>query len=105
MNISDKLLYLAAGCGIGAVLGALFAPQSGQQTRQELSNRMDDLRNRVGEKINSSGIRETASQTLQSAMDKGKKVVGIGEQRLNDSIEAAKRRFNQSLEDDYLAER
>ena len=30
MNISvnDKLIYLGAGCGIGLVIGLLFAPQS-----------------------------------------------------------------------------
>ena len=30
INVSDKLMYLAAGCGIGAVAGMLFAPRAGQ---------------------------------------------------------------------------
>ena len=105
INISDKLIYLGAGCGIGLVLGALFAPQSGQEIRHNLTSKVDDLTHKVQEKIQSTGITDTASQTWNNVIEKGKNVASIGRQRLNDSIEAGRRRFNESVEDEDLAER
>ena len=105
ININDKLLYFGAGCGLGLALGALFAPQSGQQTRRNLSNKMDDLSHRVRGKIESSGIRETASQTVQNVVEKGKNVANIGRPRFNESVETGRRKFNQSIEDDDFSER
>src|SRR5262245_2038627 len=104
ININDKLLYLGAGCGIGLVLGALFAPRSGQEMRRNLSSKVDDLTHRVQERIHTSGIGETANQTWQNAVQTGKNIASIGRQRLHESIEAGKRRMNESIEDDDLFE-
>ena len=105
ITINDKLVYFGAGCGLGLLIGALFAPQSGQETRQNLSSKVDDLTQKVQDKISSSGIRETASQTWQNVVQKGKNVASIGKHRLNESIEAGTRKFNESIEDEDLAER
>src|SRR5262245_60980373 len=96
ININDKLVYFGVGCGLGLALGALFAPQSGQETRRNLSNKMDDLSHKVKDKIESSGIRDTASQTLQNVVEKGKNVANIGIRRFNESVETGRRKFNQS---------
>jgi gas vesicle protein len=105
ITINDKLIYLGAGCGIGLVLGMLFAPQSGEQTRHNLTNKVDDLTHKVQEKVQQSGITDTASETWRNVVEKGKNVANIGRARLNDSIEAGKRKFNESIEDEDLAER
>src|SRR6478672_6895172 len=36
-NTGGNLLYLLAGCGIGATLGLLFAPKSGRELRSDIS--------------------------------------------------------------------
>jgi gas vesicle protein len=105
ININDKLLYFGAGCGLGLALGALFAPRSGQEARQNLSSKMDDLSHKVQDRIQSSGIGESAGQTWQNVMERGKNVASIGRRRFNESIEAGRRRFNTSIEDDDLEER
>jgi len=105
INISDKIIYLGAGCGIGMVLGALFAPHSGEETRRTLTHKVDDLTHRVQDKIQASGITDTATQTWNNVIEKGKNVASIGRQRLNDSIEAGRRRYNESVETDDFAER
>ena len=105
ININDKIIYLGAGCGIGMIFGALFSPRSGQETRQNLSTRVDDLTHKVQESIHSSGIGETASQTWQNVVQKGRNVASMGKRRLNESIEAGRNRFNESLEDEDLSER
>jgi len=105
INISDKIIYLGAGCGIGLVIGALFAPRSGEETRRNLTSKVDDFSHRVQDRIQSSGLPEAASQTWNKAVERGKNVASIGRQRLNDSIEAGRRRFNESIETDDFAER
>jgi gas vesicle protein len=55
MNHDERsgLLYLLAGIGlgvlIGALLGLLFAPKSGEELRGELSQRVHDLSEKVRE--------------------------------------------------------
>src|SRR5947207_15427271 len=105
INVSDKLIYLGAGCGIGMVLGLLFAPRSGEEIRHDLSTKVDDLTHRVQEKISQSGIGDTASQTWNTVVEKGKNVASIGRQRINESIEAGKRKFNESVEGEECAGR
>ena len=105
MSMSEKFIYFGAGCGIGLALGALLAPQSGQETRHSLGSKVDDLTHRVQERINASGIRQTASQTLHDVVQKGKDVASIGRQRLNESIEAGRQRFNESIEGEDFAQR
>ena len=105
ITINDKLIYLGAGCGIGLILGVLFAPQSGEQTRQTLTDKVDDLTHRVQERVQQSGIGDTANETWRNVVEKGKNVANIGRARINESIEAGKRKFNESIEDEDVAER
>jgi gas vesicle protein len=105
INVSDKIIYLGAGCGIGLVLGALFAPLSGQETRQNLSHKVDDLTHKVQDRINSSGIGESASQTLHNVIEKGKNVAAMGKRRFNESVEAGASKFNETMERHDLSER
>jgi gas vesicle protein len=104
LNINDKLIYLGAGTGIGLVLGLLFAPKSGVQMRQDLGTRVDDLTHKVQDKIESSGIKDTASHTWHNVMEKGKNVASMGRRRFNESIEAGRSRFNESIEREDLSE-
>ncbi len=105
ISISDKLLYLGAGCGIGLVVGTLFAPRSGQEMRSDLSHKVNDLSHQVKDKINSSGVADTASHTWQNVVEKGKNVASIGKRRFNESVEAARNKYNEAMEADDFSER
>jgi len=54
-NSEDKngLMYLLAGFGLGALFGTaagvLFAPKKGEETREELSSRLKELKDRTEE--------------------------------------------------------
>src|SRR5215470_4462723 len=100
MNISvnDKLIYLGAGAGIGVVLGLLFAPRSGEEMRHNITSKVDDLGHKVQDRIESSGIKDTASHTWQNVVEKGKNVASMGRRRFNESVEAGRSRFNESIE-------
>jgi gas vesicle protein len=97
INVNDKLIYLGAGAGIGVILGLLFAPQSGEDTRHTLTDKVGDLTHKVQDRFYESGLGDTASQTWNSVVEKGKNVASIGRQRLNESLEAGKRKYNESL--------
>src|SRR5215471_9949822 len=102
INVSDKLIYLGAGAGIGVILGLLFAPHSGEETRHTLTDKMDDLTHKVHDRISQSGIGDTATQTWNSVIEKGKNVASIGRQRLNDSLEAGRRKYNEGMNSEDL---
>ena len=40
-----------AGLGVGFVLGVLYAPQSGQHLRREVSEKVDEIAANVGEAV------------------------------------------------------
>jgi gas vesicle protein len=105
INISDKILYLGAGCGLGMIIGALFAPRSGQETRETLSNKVDDISHKVQERIQSAHLGETASQTWQNVVQTGRNVASIARRRVNsDVVEPVRNNFNQSMEEEDLFE-
>ncbi len=43
-NVGSKVSYFLVGLGVGALMGVLFAPKSGEDTREYLAKRADDGR-------------------------------------------------------------
>src|SRR5271154_4577698 len=43
-NAGSKISFFLAGLGIGALVGILFAPKSGEETREFLSQKADEGR-------------------------------------------------------------
>jgi len=95
MNTSEKFLYLIAGTGIGAALGLLFAPKSGEEIRNDLSSQAQHGMDLLTEKVEQGKkfVREKggAAGTVRSIVDSGK-------QTLNESVESVKNRFKESVE-------
>jgi len=50
---SNAMLYMLAGVGLGAIIGAaagmLFAPKAGEELRGELNDKLKDLKNKTEE--------------------------------------------------------
>lgn len=65
-NSDDKnsLVYLLAGFGLGALLGAiaglLFAPKAGTETREELADKLKELKGKSEDWIAEQKARATA---------------------------------------------
>ena len=51
MNSGKALLGVMAGIAAGAVLGVLFAPEKGADSRKNISKKGEDLANALNQKI------------------------------------------------------
>lgn len=84
-NSSSKISYFLVGLGLGALMGILFAPKSGEETREYLLDRAEqgkefaqrkarELRERAEELVEQS--RDAVARqkdSITSAVDAGKK--------------------------------
>jgi gas vesicle protein len=78
-NVGSKITYFMVGLGVGALVGILFAPKSGDETREYLSKKADEGRDYAQRKAKE--LRERADDLIE----RGKEVAT----RQKDSISAA----------------
>ena len=88
----DGLANFFLGLGIGVGIGMLFAPKSGEETRDLLMSKADEGKEFL--KKQSSGLRDSANDL----MDKGRDAVGRQKENLNDAIEAGKQAYREKVE-------
>jgi gas vesicle protein len=79
------------GLGVGVGIGMLFAPKSGQETREFIKNKAGES----GEFIKQRGaeMKDTASGWV----DRGKEAVGRQKETLNDAMEAGKQAYRDAV--------
>lgn len=83
MNSGSKvLLGVLAGAATGAILGVLFAPDKGQETRRRLGEGSKDIASNLKEKFSDlvDGIAdkyEAAREGASDLIEKGKQKVGM----------------------------
>jgi gas vesicle protein len=85
-----KFAYFLAGLGIGSLVGILFAPRSGEETRELLSNRYDDGRNYVEKRGRE--IREQA----EDYVERGKRTVSKTRDNVTSAVEAGKQAYREA---------
>ncbi len=86
-NEGSKFIYFLAGLGIGALVGVLFAPQSGEQTRDMLADRAGESREYLLRK--SRELREQAT----GYVDRGKEILTEQRDNLAAAVEAGKQAY------------
>jgi gas vesicle protein len=75
MNNSGKILAAAAaGIAAGAVLGILFAPDKGTETRKKITDQGKKIADGVKEKLNKgkeklNGLKEDIAQTVKEKVE------------------------------------
>jgi gas vesicle protein len=64
-NDSSSMLYLLAGVGLGAIIGAaaglLFAPKAGSEIRDDLGDKIGELKSKTEEWINEQKTKRAGS--------------------------------------------
>jgi gas vesicle protein len=94
----DGLANFFLGLGVGVGIGLLFAPKSGEETR-------DILKSKAGEgtdylKKQAADLRENAGGIASDLVDKGRDVINRQRESLNDAIQAGKQAYREKVEPD-----
>jgi gas vesicle protein len=66
-NVGSKVSFFMVGLGIGALIGILFAPKSGEETREFLSSKADEGREYAQRKAQE--LRERAEDLLERSKE------------------------------------
>jgi gas vesicle protein len=86
-NSGNKVSYFLVGMGIGALLGILFAPKSGDETRELLTRRADEGKDFAQRKARE--LRERADELVE----RGRDAVDSRREEITDAIEAGKQAY------------
>jgi gas vesicle protein len=86
-NVGSKVSFFLVGIGIGALLGVLFAPKSGDETREYLGKRADDGREFAQRKARE--LRDRADELIE----RGKDVASKKRDSLSAAVEAGREAF------------
>ena len=87
----DGLANFVLGVGVGVVVGLLFAPKTGEETRELLKNKADEGKEFL--KKRGSELRESASEML----DRGRDVVGRQKDTLAEAMAAGKQAYHETV--------
>ena len=79
------------GLGVGVAIGMLFAPKSGEETRELIKNKAGE----GGEYLKQRGseLKDTASGWV----DKGREAVGRQKENINEAMEAGKQAYRDAV--------
>ena len=91
-NDSNGFLWFLAGLGIGAAVGILYAPKSGQETREALWQAAED-----GHEAVSTRTRQAKEQASQW-VDRGKQYVDSQKDQIKSAFEAGKQAYREATE-------
>jgi gas vesicle protein len=90
------------GLGVGVGIGMLFAPKSGQETREIIKNKAGEssefLKNKAGDSTEYLKQRGTeAKQTAAEWVDKGRDALGRQKDTVNEAVEAGKQAYRDAV--------
>jgi gas vesicle protein len=66
-NVGSKVSYFLVGLGVGALAGVLFAPKSGEETRDFLTKKADEGKDYAQRKARE--LRERADDLVERSKD------------------------------------
>jgi gas vesicle protein len=83
-NAGAKISYFLVGVGIGAIVGILFAPKSGEETREYLSQKADEGKEYAQKKARE--LRERADDLVE----RSKQVAARQKDQIAAAVEAGR---------------
>jgi gas vesicle protein len=89
---SSSFMWFLAGLGFGALMGVLYAPRSGRETRDALMNTAQEGRDYV--KARSREARDSMGQWV----DRGKEAVSRGKEQFGSAMEAGRQAYRETSE-------
>ncbi|HZU32678.1 MAG TPA: YtxH domain-containing protein [Candidatus Angelobacter sp.] len=89
---SNSLIWFLAGLGFGALMGVLYAPRSGRETRDAIINSAQEGSEFL--KTRGKEARETVSQWV----DRGKDVMNQKKDQISSAIDATRQAYREASE-------
>lgn len=86
-NVGGKISYFMVGLGIGALIGILFAPKSGEETREYLAQKADEGREYAQRKARE--LRDRAEDLLE----RGKDIASRQRESITAAVEAGREAY------------
>lgn len=83
-NAGSKVSFFLVGLGIGALVGILFAPKSGEETREYLTSKADEGRDFAQKKARE--LRERAEDLIE----RSKEIMSRQKDSIATAVEAGK---------------
>jgi len=92
--------WFLAGLGIGAVIGVLYAPKAGKETREDLLNGAREARDKAAELVEqgrkrASDLVEEGRRQAQETIDKGREYYDKGRTQWAQYVEKGKSLINE----------
>lgn len=87
---SNNFMWFLAGLGFGALLGVLYAPRSGRETREALRNSAQEGK----EYIRKHG--REAREAMGEWVDRGKDVVNRQKEQFSSAFEAGRQAYREA---------
>jgi gas vesicle protein len=87
-NISPNVNYFLVGLGIGSAVGILFAPKSGQETREYIAKKT-----REANEYTRKQARELRDRA-EDAVERGKETIAQAKEHIATAIEVGRETYN-----------
>jgi gas vesicle protein len=87
----EGLASFFLGVGVGVGIGLLFAPKSGQETREIIKGKADEGKEYL--KRRSSELKDSASDIIE----RGKEAIGRQKDTLAEAVEAGKQAYRETV--------
>lgn len=89
-NDSNSFLWFLAGLGVGAVVGVLYAPASGAETRENIRNAASEGRDFVVNRA------QQARDAANEFMDRGREMYSQQKDTIRSAFDAGRRAYEQA---------
>jgi gas vesicle protein len=86
-NVGSKVTYFLVGLGVGALVGILFAPKSGEDTREYIVKKADEGRDFAQRKAKE--LRERADDLIERSKDAANR----GKDSISAAVEGAREAY------------
>jgi gas vesicle protein len=86
-NVGSRVSFFLVGLGIGALVGILFAPKSGEETRDYLTSKADEGRDYAQKKARE--LRERAEDLIE----RSKEIMSRQKEAISTAVDAGKETY------------
>jgi gas vesicle protein len=86
-KINSKVSYFLVGLGVGSLIGILFAPKSGEETREYLSQKVNEGREQAQMKARELRVR------AEDLVERGKEVFSQEKGRIAEAVQEGRETY------------